>query len=130
LNADVSALRRELWRAYTALARTLRRLQRSQPMVQGSFYRLQRKCGKPNCHCAQGQLHASWVITRSEAGQDRIYAVPVADRARLRQLTAEYRRYQRARAVLVKRHHQLLTLVDTLAEQRLMDWPNQKLPWP
>ena len=43
----------------------------------------------------------------------------------LRQLTSEYRRYQRARAVLVKRHHQLLALVDSLAELRLRAWPDK-----
>jgi hypothetical protein len=112
---------------HTALARTLRRLQRSQPMVQGSFYRLRRKCGNPRCRCTRGELHASWVITRSEAGQHRLYPVPDEARGWLRQLTAEYRRYQRARAVLVKRHQQMLALVDGLAELRLRPWP-EKLP--
>lgn len=97
-------------------------------MVPGSFYRLRRKCGNPNCHCAQGQLHASWVITRSEAGKHRLYPVPEEQRAWLRQLTAEYRRYQRARAVLVKRHQKMLTLVDRLAAARLRTWPDKPPP--
>ncbi len=59
-------------------------------------------------------------------GKDRIYTVPTSERAKLRQLTAEYRRYQRARAVLVKRHGQLLELVDQMAENRWLDWPEQK----
>jgi hypothetical protein len=94
-------------------------------MVQGSFYLLRRKCGKPKCRCAQGPLHASWVITRSEPGHDRIYSVPKDQRGRLRPLTQEYRRYQRARAVLVKRHFKLLQLVDRIAELRMMTWPAQ-----
>jgi hypothetical protein len=125
LSADPAKLRQELWRVHTALARTLRRLQRSQPMVQGSFYLLRRKCGKPRCRCARGELHASWVITRSESGQHRTYPVPDDARAWLRQLTAEYRRYQRARAVLVKRHQKMLALADGLAELRLRPWPDQ-----
>jgi hypothetical protein len=32
-------------------------------MVQGSFYLLRRKCGKPNCRCSSGRLHATWVLT-------------------------------------------------------------------
>ena len=104
---------------------SLRQLQRSQPMVQGSFYLLRRKCGKPNCRCAGGQLHISWVITRSEQGQDRIYSVPKDQRARLRLLTQEYRRFQRARAVLVKRHGRLLQLVDRIAELRMNPWPRE-----
>jgi len=126
LNRNLSSPRQQLWRAYAALARTLRRLQRSDPMVPGSFYLLRRKCGKPNCRCARGQLHATWVLTRSEQGRDRLYTVPPDQRARVRQWAAEYRRYQRARAVLVKRHLQLLALVDQMAEQRRRVWPEKK----
>lgn len=123
LSADLSQLRQQLWRAYAALALTLRRLQRSEPMVQGSFYLLRRKCGKTNCHCARGELHPTYVLTRSEAGKDRLYPVPKDQRAQVRKWAAEYRRYQRARAVLVKRHLHLLALVDQMAQQRLLTWP-------
>ncbi len=126
MSADTSKLRQQLWRAYAALARTLRRLQRSQPMVRGSFYPLRRKCGKPNCRCARGLLHATYVLTRSEQGRDRLYTVPKTQRAQLRQWAGEYRRYQRARAVLVKRHLHLLAIVDQMAEQRLLTWPEKK----
>jgi hypothetical protein len=105
------------------MSRTLRRLQRSQPMVQGSFYLQKRRCGKSNCACARGELHAAWVITRSQGGKTKTFMVPVEDRARLRQLTDEYRRYLRARAVLGKRHSQMLALVDQLAQERLELWP-------
>jgi len=126
LSAELSSLRQQLWRAYAALAPTLRRLQRSAPMVQGSFYLLRRKCGKPNCRCAAGQLHATYVLTRSEQGRDRLYTVPKDQRARVRQWAAEYRRYQRARAVLVKRHLLLLALTDQMAQQRLLVWPDKE----
>ena len=129
MNADLPNLRQQLWRAYAALASTLRRLQRSEPMVQGSFYLLRRKCGKPNCRCARGELHPAYVLTRSEAGKDRLYPVPKEQRAEVRKRAAEYRRYQRARAVLVKRHLHLLALVDQIAEQRLITWPpNREVP--
>lgn len=129
MNADLPNLRQQLWRAYAALATTLRRLQRSEPMVQGSFYLLRRKCGKPNCRCARGELHPAYVLTRSEAGKDRLYPVPKEQRAEVRKRAAEYRRYQRARAVLVKRHLHLLALVDQIAQQRLITWPpNREVP--
>ena len=123
MSTNWSSLCQQLWRAYTALAHTLRRLQRSEPMIRGSFYLLRRKCGKPNCRCATGELHATYVLTRSEQGRDRLYTVPKDQRALVRQGAAEYRRYQRARAVLVKRHQNLLRLVDHLAEQRWLTWP-------
>ena len=119
----VSRRRQQLWQAYAALARILRTLQRQQPMVPGSLYLLRRKCGKPNCRCAQGPLHASWVLTRSESGQSRLYSVPQDQRGRLRPLTQEYRRWQLARARLVKQSAALLTMIDPLAEGRLQPWP-------
>jgi hypothetical protein len=128
MSGNLSLLRQKLWRAYAALARTLRQLQRAQPMVQGSFYLLRRKCGKPNCRCATGPLHASWVLTRSQAGKDRIYSVPMDQRAQVRRWALEYRRYQRARAALVKALPQLLALADQMAEQRLLVWPEKKEP--
>jgi hypothetical protein len=126
MSNDLASLRQQLWRAYAALAHTLRRLQRSDPMVQGSFYLLRRKCGKPNCRCANGQLHATYVLTRSEQGKDRLYTVPQEQRAQVRKWAAEYRRYQRARAILARRQAGLLARVDQMAEQRLLVWPEQK----
>jgi hypothetical protein len=125
MSNDLASLRQQLWRAYAALAHTLRRLQRSDPMVQGSFYLLRRKCGKPNCRCATGQLHAAYVLTRSEQGKDRLYMVPKEQRAQVRKWAGEYCRYQRARAVLARRHGGLLALVDQMAEQRLLVWPKK-----
>lgn len=126
MSIDPAGLRPQLWRAYAALGQTLRRLQRPEAMVPGSFYLLRRKCGKPNCRCAKGQLHGCYVLTRSEQGKIRLYMVPKAERAQVRAWAAEYRRYQRARAVLTKRQARVLALVDQLAEQRLLVWPKKQ----
>jgi hypothetical protein len=121
--ADSSRLRQQIFRSQQAIQRLLRQLLRDRPMTPGTFYLQKRRCGKPNCRCARGQLHAAWVITRSVAGSTRTYMVPTARRARLRQLTTEYRRYQRARAQLVKRQGQVVALSDRLADLRLVRWP-------
>jgi hypothetical protein len=123
MSDDLSRRRQQVRQAYLALERTLRTLQRAQPMVPGSLYLLRRKCGKPNCRCAQGQLHAAWVLTRSQEGQRRLYPVPPNQRGRLRLLTQEYRRWQRARAQWVKQVAALLTQIDQLAQGRLQPWP-------
>jgi hypothetical protein len=107
------------------MAQALVSLQRSEPMVRGTFYLLRRKCGKPNCRCARGQLHASWVLSRSEEGKDRLYAVPKSERLRVRRGAAEYRRYQRARALWAKRHAEVLALAEEIAKHRLQVWPKK-----
>ena len=123
MNHSFSRRRQQLWRDYQAQGRTLRVLQRDRLMVPGTLYLLRRKCGKPNCRCAQGHLHASWVLTRSESGRSRLYVVPADQRGVLRQLTREYRLWQLARARLVKLSATLVVRVDELAESRWQSWP-------
>ena len=71
---DLSKLRQQLRRAHDAAGRILQHLLRDQPMTPGSFYLQKRRCGKPNCRCARGQLHTAWVITRSQDGATRMGA--------------------------------------------------------
>jgi len=121
--AKTSALRQKLWRDYRALGRLLRTLSSQGPLTQGSFYFMRRKCGKAGCRCTRGQLHGVWVLTRTESGKHKLYTVPANQRARLRRLTAAWRRHQRARARLVKQVAALLRLADQLAQSERVDWP-------
>jgi hypothetical protein len=93
------------------------------PLTLGSFYLLRRKCGKASCRCTRGQLHGVWVLTRSAAGQHKLYSVPPDQRAQVRQLAAAWRHYQRARARLFQQISALLTLADQIAESQRVDWP-------
>jgi len=120
---DPSALRQQMWRLYRALAALLRTMTSQGPLTPGSFYLLKRKCGKPSCRCARGQLHAAWVLTRSESGQHKLYSVPPEQRAAVRKRAAAWRRYQRARARLLQQVGALVALADQIAENQKVDWP-------
>jgi len=120
---DISALRQRLWRLYRSLARLLRTMTSQGPLIPGSLYLLRRKCGKASCRCARGQLHAVWVLTRSESGQHKLYSVPVAQRAEVRHRALAWRRYQRARARFLQQVNALVALADALAERQRVDWP-------
>ena len=123
MHTELPALRQRLWRQYRALARRLRTMTSQGPLTPGSFYLLRRKCGKASCRCTRGQLHTVWVLTRSEAGQHKLYAVPPDQRAQVRQRAAAWRRYQRARARFLQQTAALLALADQLAESQRVDWP-------
>ena len=123
MSAELSALRQRFWRQYRALGRLLRTMTSQGPLTPGSFYLLRRKCGKPSCRCARGQLHSVWVLTRSESGRHKLYTVPPDQRAQVRQRAAAWRRYQRARARLLQQITALLALADQLAESQRVDWP-------
>lgn len=85
-------------------------------LVKGSVYELQTRCGKPSCHCAsrEGPLHSSTVLSWSEHGKTRLRTLPPGERAHLRQLTENYRRFRQARATLVKLHRRMLATIDQL----------------
>ena len=69
-----------------------------------------RRCGKPNCRCAHGELHASLYLVQSQGGKPRQVFVPKAWEARLRQSVAGYREIQ-----------QLLEELSEVEWQRLLD---------
>jgi len=121
--APTTALRRQLWRQFRASGHLLRLMTAPAEVIPGSFYLLRRKCGKPSCRCAQGHLHASWVLTRSEAGQHKLYPVPPEERARVRKLAAAWKRAQKARTKLLKLNAQLLALADQIVQSQQMHWP-------
>ena len=121
--SEFSKLRQQISRSFSALGRLLSEFMRSGAMVPGSLYRLRRKCGKPTCRCAQGELHETWALTRSEQGKARLYGVRAEERSTLRDRTLEYRRYQRARAKWIKQSAALLSQIDQLAEKRIVPWP-------
>ena len=121
MDAATSALRRQLWRQFRASGRLLRLMSDRAQLIPGSFYLLRRKCGKPSCRCAQGHLHTTWVLTRSESGQHKLYPVPPAERARVRKLAAAWKRSQKARAKLLKLNTQLLALADEIVQKQQVD---------
>jgi hypothetical protein len=51
-------------------------------------------CGKPNCRCAQGDLHTSVYLVQSQGGKLRQVCVPQAWQARVREAVNDYRKLQ------------------------------------
>jgi len=54
-----------------------------------------RPCGKPNCHCARGELHASLYLVHSRQGKLRQLSIPKPWEDRVRQAVSNYREMQR-----------------------------------
>ena len=46
------------------------------PFIKGSVYELKRKCGKPRCKCALGELHGQMVVSSSEKGKTKLRVIP------------------------------------------------------
>jgi hypothetical protein len=81
-----------------------------QRFLRGTLAPRLRRCGKPNCRCAHGQLHASLYIVQSQGGKPRQVFVPKEREARIRQSVQGYQEIQ-----------QLLEELSEIEWQRLLD---------
>jgi hypothetical protein len=66
-------------------------------LLRGSLIVLRRRCGKPSCHCAQGQPHTTPALSYSDQGKTRIITLRPAE---LPEVRAALRRYHQAQAQL------------------------------
>jgi len=113
---QASRLRQTLGSLLADCHRQLAQLLAVRQLLKGSVYQLKTRCGKPSCHCAapEGPLHTSTVLSWSERGRTRLRTLPAGQRARLRQLSQNYRRFRQARAALVKLQRRMLATIDQL----------------
>jgi hypothetical protein len=88
------------------------------PVIKGTVYELKRKCGKPGCKCAQGELHARMVVSASEGGKTRLRAIPRGFLVDTQQRVRRYQELRRARARVVEIHRQILKLIDEMEGMR------------
>lgn len=58
------------------LLRQLRRPADLMAMLPGSLSLSHFRCGKPNCHCAQGDGHPAWSLTFMVKGRKQVFHVP------------------------------------------------------
>ena len=63
--------------------------------LRGTLSERSSKCGKPNCHCANGEKHQSVYLVQSHAGKLRQICVPKPWRERVRQAVSDYQEMQR-----------------------------------
>jgi hypothetical protein len=63
--------------------------------LRGTLSQRSSKCGKPNCHCANGERHQSVYLVQRRAGERRQICVSKPWRERVRQAVKDYREMQR-----------------------------------
>ena len=120
---NASQLRQRLREAGRQIEWQLAVLMERAPVVRGGVYRLRRKCGKPGCRCARGEVHASWVFLAREEGVQRMRAVPKGEAARWRERAQHYRRYRQARRELLRQCREALRLAELLEVARAVAPP-------
>jgi len=86
-------------------------------MLRGSLVTLRRRCGKPSCHCAQGdQRHEAPALSYSEHGRTRVVMLAESD---VDAVTAALERYRAAKTELEEQASTgLAALTERVAAER------------
>ncbi|NVM26838.1 MAG: hypothetical protein HWN70_13100 [Desulfobacterales bacterium] len=95
----------------------------NKPVIKGSVYELKRRCGKPGCKCAQGQLHGRMVVSASEKGKTRLRVIPHGLLVEVQSKVRRYQELRRARARVVEVHRRMLHIMDEMEAMRREEIP-------
>ena len=87
--------RAELTATERGLRSRIAQIASSERFLRGTLSERSSKCGKPNCHCADGDGHRSLYWVQSQAGKVRQICVPKALQDPVRQAVGEYQKMQR-----------------------------------
>lgn len=95
----------------------LHKLLGTQHMLRGTLGITYRKCGKPNCWCANESGHPYCRITWSENSQSKTRAIPQADANKVEDLTQSYRIFKENRKALREINKKIKLLFDQFENQ-------------
>ena len=118
---DLSSFRRQLHDLQQQLPLLLEAFLGRAPILPGSLYTLRRRCGKPTCHCVQGELHASTVLSYRGQGRPQNITPPPEHLSAVRRLTDDYRLFRQARTQLQQVQRQILKLIDGIEAARVQE---------
>ena len=115
---SLSRLRQELQHLLEEMERSMEVIFGRAPLVKGNVYEMSRKCGKPSCACARGQLHKSMVLSWSHQGKTRLKPGAPESLEERRSKSEEYLRFRRARAQVSVICKQMLNVIDRIETLR------------
>jgi len=98
------------------------------PVIKGTVYELKRKCGKPGCKCARGELHTRMVVSASEGGKTRLQVIPHGSLVEVQTKVRRYQELRRVRARLGEIYRKMLKVMDEMEAMRReeISSPDQK----
>jgi hypothetical protein len=96
------------------------------PVIKGTVYELKRRCGKPGCKCARGQLHARMVVSASEGGKSRLRVIPHGFVVEVQRKVRRYQELRRVRARLGEIYRKMARVMDEMEVMRREEIPVSK----
>ena len=119
--SSLSSLRSQLRQLDQDVRDLLENFLDREPLLPGSVYTLRRRCGKPNCRCAQGHLHETEVLSYRGGSRPRNVTPQSGQLELFKKGTAAYRRFRQARAQLVKLQRRMVKLIDLIEAERVRE---------
>ncbi len=112
-----SRLRQTIHHLEESLALHVRHLlAERRPLRRGSFVTLHRTCGKPTCHCTQGEKHPTAYLSTRQEGRTRLIYITAAHTETVAADAARYRQFRQHRAAVARVLPVLLQRIDALGE--------------
>jgi hypothetical protein len=118
-----SQLRHSLRRLSDELRQLINPSFSDKPVIKGSVYELKRKCGKPGCKCAQGELHSRMVVSASDKGKTILRVIAHGFLVEVQGKVRRYQELRRARAQLVEVHRKMIQVIDEMEVMRREELP-------
>ena len=88
----------------------VRQFQLPPDLLPGSLSLSHTRCGKPTCHCAEGEGHPAWSLTFMAAGKQRVERIPEAWVDDVRRRVEAGRAFQDALREVLTANAELLVL--------------------
>lgn len=88
----------------------VRRFQIPEDLLPGSLSLQYHRCGRPNCHCAEGEGHPKWSLTFMADGKKQVQYIPKHLVDEVQQKVAAGREYQDAVREVLASNAKLLVL--------------------
>ena len=88
------------------------------PVIKGTVYELKRRCGKPGCRCARGELHGRMVVSASEGGKTRLGVIPHGFLVEVQAKVIRYQELRRVRARLGEIYRKMVRVMDQMEAMR------------
>ena len=113
-----SRLRQTLLHLGDEIKRLIEPFFSDRPVIKGTVYELKRRCGKPGCRCARGELHTRMVVSASEGGKTRLQVIPKGFFVEVLAKVRRYQEHRRARARLGELYRKMLKVIDEMEAMR------------
>jgi len=119
-----SRLRQSLLHLGNEIKRLIEPFFSDRPVIKGTVYELKRRCGKPGCRCARGELHTRMVVSASEGGKTRLQVIPKGFLVEVQAKVRRYQEHRRSRARLGELYRKMLKVIDEMEAMRREEMPS------